>query len=247
MKINRKGEVYLTNYCGNLTIIEYFNSRNVSVLFEDGTILKNIHYIAIKKGNVKNPNFPTVYKIDYIGIGKYTLSNNTTIEDAWINMLKRCYSENSLIARPTYRGCSVDERWHNFQVFAEWFYENYNPEKMKGWNLDKDIIKKNSKIYSPETCCFVPPEINMLFVNRLARRGKLPIGVSKSGNKYRAYVRKGDNYAVHLGVFNTPEEAFYAYKTAKEEYIKEVADRHKYLISEACYQAMYNYKIEIND
>jgi hypothetical protein len=51
----------------------------------------------------------------------------------------------------------------------------------------------------------------------------------------------------HLGTFDTPEEAFQAYKVAKEEYIKEVADKWKDKITEKVYQALYNYKVEITD
>lgn len=51
----------------------------------------------------------------------------------------------------------------------------------------------------------------------------------------------------HLGTFDTPEEAFQAFKTEKEAYIKEVADKWKGQITKQVYQAMYNYKIEITD
>ena len=32
-------------------------------------------------------------------------------------------------------------------------------------NLDKDILIKGNKLYSPNTCCFVPKRLNILFVN----------------------------------------------------------------------------------
>ncbi len=47
--------------------------------------------------------------------------------------------------------------------------------------------------------------------------------------------------------FNTFEEAFQAYKIAKEEYIKEVANKWKGRITEQTYIALYNWKIEITD
>ena len=75
-------------------------------------------------------------------------------------------------------------------------------------------------------------------------RGLYPIGVNKERGKYR--VRMGGNRK-HLGTFNTPKEAFQVYKTAKEKYIKEVADKWKGLISPRVYEAMYNYQVEIID
>jgi hypothetical protein len=64
----------------------------------------------------------------------------------------------------TYQDVFVCEEWHNFQVFAKWFYENYYKILGEIMNLDKDIIKKGNKIYGPEYCAFVPQTINKLLV-----------------------------------------------------------------------------------
>ena len=57
------------------------------------------------------------------------------------------------------------------------------------YHLDKDILVKGNKVYSPETCCFVPQEINSLLVTSVRSRGDQPIGVSynKLTQKYEAY------------------------------------------------------------
>ena len=112
--------------------------------------------------------------------------------------------------------------------------------------LDKDILNKGNKIYSPNSCIFVPTRINQLFAKADALRGDFPIGVSRSGNKFRTrlHILNGEKY---LGTFNTPEEAFYAYKTFKEQYIKEVAEEYKDKIPQKLYEAMYKYEVEITD
>ena len=132
--------------------------------------------------------------------------------------------------------------WHNFQVFAKWFDENYK----EGFVLDKDILLKGNKIYSPDTCVFVPREINGIFTLRQNKRGDYPIGVLKNGNKFQANIVRY-NKREYLGTFNTPEEAFQVYKVAKEDYIRHVANKWKNQITEECYQALLNYKIEITD
>jgi hypothetical protein len=43
--------------------------------------------------------------------------------------------------------------------------------------LDKDILHKGNKIYSPEYCIFVTQDINKLFIKCNKSRGKHPIGV----------------------------------------------------------------------
>ena len=79
-------------------------------------------------------------------------------------MLERCYSQKTQEKHTTYKECSVSEEWYNFQNFAEWMDKNYNYETMQKWHLDKDILFKGNKIYSPERCAFVPQEINVLFL-----------------------------------------------------------------------------------
>ena len=57
--------------------------------------------------------------------------------------------------------------------------------------------------------------------------------------------RCGENF--YLGVFETEMEAFYAYKEAKEAYIKELANKWKDQIDPRAYDALMDYQIEITD
>lgn len=170
---------------------------------------------------------------------KTKINNKITKEyQTWINIFKRCYNKTYQEKHPSYNNCIVDNEWHNFQNFAKWFEENY----IDGYQLDKDILVKGNKIYSPETCCFVPQEINSLFIKRQNKRGEYPIGVSKHRNRFASNILI-DKKRKYLGTFNTPQEAFQIYKIVKEKHIKEIADKYKYLISEKVYLAMYNYKV----
>ena len=118
--------------------------------------------------------------------------------------------------------------------------------------LDKDILCKGNKIYSRETCIFVPQRINNLFTKSNKRRGKNPIGVSDlpSGN-YRVDCKNGYGKNIYLGVYATKEKAFQVYKQYKEKVIKEVIDSYEGKIPEPYYsrlrEAMYNYRVEIDD
>ena len=242
--IQRVGEIHTTNQGYEIEIVEYYKANNCTIKFKNGLLLKNINYANIKKGNVRYPLHPSVYNVGFMGIGSYTSrinSKETKYYKAWNGVLERVYSEKLHKVRPTYIGCSVAEEWHNFQNFAKWFEENY----IEGWQLDKDILVKGNRIYSPDTCCFVPPIINTLIISCKSKRGNYPIGVCKVKNKY---ICQTNSYSVrNNGTFSTPEEAFQVYKEVKEKHIKEVADKWKGLISDKVYQAMYNYKVEITD
>ncbi len=240
-KKNRIGEKYITNEGYEIEIIEYFSKKNCSIIFKCGYVKKNQYFSNVAKGAVKNPYHKSIFNIGYIGTGSYSVSKNlkhTKEYMCWFSMLQRCYNKKSQEKHPTYIGCYIVEEWHNFQNFAKWFEENY----IENWHLDKDILVKGNKVYSPETCCFVPQEINSLFTKRKKDRGCYPIGGSKINNRYISQLR---GYCI--GSYPTPEEAFQSYKEAKEKYIKEIADKWKGLISDKVYEAMYNYQVEITD
>lgn len=251
-KISRVGEKYITNEGYEVEIIEYFNPHNVTVKFNDGVIFYNRQYNTIKNGTITNPNYRFLYNKGYIGIGDFKTTVNSEVKvyyKKWHNIFFRCYDiRSNYYKNYGERGVGICEYWYNLQNFAQWFYENYNPEIMEGWHLDKDILVKGNKIYSPETCCFVPNEINVLFTNGYIKRGSQPKGVhyKKDCNKYMAQCNKYGKRE-YLGLFNTPEEAFQVYKETKEVYIKEVADKWKGLISDKVYEAIYNYQVEITD
>ena len=239
MKLNRVGEKYLTKEGYEIKIIEYFNSSNCTIEFDNGVVFKNIQHYNIKNGAIKNPYHPSVLGRGYFGIGNYGSKTHNKIYYTWNAMLSRCYSERYQEKYPTYKDVTVYEEWYNFQNFAKWFEENYKED----FQLDKDILQKGNKIYSPETCCFVPQEINILLTKSKGTIDNLPMGISKHGNKFQAQITMNGNL-VYLGAFDTIEEAFIVYKTAKEEYIKEIASRYKNQITRHVYQALINYEIE---
>lgn len=183
----------------------------------------------------------------FVEKGKYTTTYGTEgrkIYTVWRDMFRRCYENSIQNKNPTYKSCKVIKEWNNFQVFAEWYKNNY----IEGFQLDKDILVKGNKIYSPETCCFVPHEINSLFTKKGNKRGNCLIGVTKRkrGKPYEANIRKcGKN--TYLGIYFTEIEAFQAYKQAKEQHIKEVTEKWKDQINPIVYKAMQEYQVEITD
>ena len=190
-------------------------------------------------------------KVCGVGINDYSGSisvkgNHIKSYIQWKSMLSRCYDPKIHKIEPSYIKCEVCEEWKLFSNFKKWFDENY----VEGYQLDKDILFKGNKIYSQNTCCFVPQEVNKLFTNRKNDRGNLPIGVcySKKYNKFTSQINI-DGKRKNLGFFNNDKEAFYAYKKEKEKNIKEMAEKYfkDRLITENIYNAMISYKVDIND
>lgn len=158
----------------------------------------------------------------------------------WTSMIRRCYSDKYHKHKPTYIGCTVCDEWKYFSNFEKWFKENYKD----GLVLDKDILIQGNKVYSPQTCCFVPSYINGLLAMNAKNRGKFKTGVYFHQNKYVAQC--GINKVQQrVGMFDNEDEAHEAYKKAKYAEIKRVATEamQKGDINERVYNALLNFKI----
>lgn len=247
----RIGQENYNNQGCMMTIIAYRNSKDIDVKFNDefNTVVTNKDYGAFKKGQIKNPNHASVYGVGYMGQGSYSKLTDKDAYKAWQGILRRCYDSKLHAKRPSYIECEVAEDWYNFQNFAEWYYNNYYEVPDQRMALDKDILCKSNKVYSPDTCVFTPSRINTLFVKCNSKRGDLPIGVSyhKQHNKYQASCNDNLGHLIYLGLYETPEEAFEIYKQYKEQTIKDTAEEYKDVIPEVLYNAMINYEVEIED
>ena len=105
---------------------------------------------------------------------KYTLKDEdeerlkkiTEEYNIYHDMLKRCYYPKYQERYPTYKGCKVEDYLLNFQHMGEWIDDNYYEIPGEKMCLDKDILCKGNKMYSRDTCIFVPNRINVLFTKR---------------------------------------------------------------------------------
>ncbi len=239
------GETYTTNRCGCIIVVAYKNRCNVTVQFNDGTkvIAQSGH---IRNGAVSNPYQPSVYNVGFIGYGQYTVKSHHKHYSVWHSMLMRSYDAKCHKRQPTYIGCTVAKRWHNFQNFAS-DYEQMIGYGNEGWQLDKDILYRDNCNYSRKTTVLVPQHINSLLTKHDNARGNLPIGVrSSSRNTYNARLNIDGKY-ITIGRFKTPERAFQAYKQAKEAEIQRVAKLYKNQIDPRAYHALMKYKVRIDD
>lgn len=251
MAHSRVGETFFTKEGYKIEIIDYKHNRDVTIVFHDEyKHVKKVAYAECKSGKIKNPFHPSVCGVGYYGVGEFKNSQNgkeTHIGKVWQGMIRRCYDTKRLSKCPTYKDCTVCEEWHNFQNFAKWYEDNYYEVDGEQMHLDKDILVKGNKVYSPETCCIVPQTINVLFTNNKATRGELPIGVCyiESRNKYMASCSTQDGKKSKL--CNTVDEAFIFYKCHKEQEIKRMASAYSDVLQQNVIQAMLSYKVEITD
>lgn len=180
---SRLGETRCNSLNNTMTIVEYISSNDITVQFADGYIAKNVTYWNFKIGKVKSLYDRSVFGIGYLGEGEYTTkdTDGNTIQEyrTWSHMLERCYSKKYQQRKPTYKGCTVCDEWLNFQNFAEWYNKNYYEINGETICLDKDILVIGNKLYSPNTCIFVPNSINVLFATRKKYKEKFIIQMAE--------------------------------------------------------------------
>ena len=243
-----------------MTITKWYDHNHLVVTFEDGCEREifSAENDRWKLGNIRSYNHPTVYKVGYLGGNYYNNSKDRYVYRAWNHMLERCYTKKYHQLFPTYIGCEVCEECHSFQNFAKWYYDNlWLP--LNDSKLDKDILFKHNKLYSPQTCVLVDNRINCLFTKNNKDRGCLPIGVTEDCRSHtiRAYLynENGNRTTKYVNPSTNDRDldiliAFNWYKENKEEYIQKIADEYatKYPnFPQKLYDAMYTYQVEITD
>lgn len=144
----------------------------------------------------------------------------------------------------SYADVGFYEPWLLFSNFKMWFDENY----VEGYVLDKDLLSsgKSKRMYSPDTCCFIPKALNNIL--QTEKKSRQIEGMKRFYNKSHGRFEPKmciNGKTVGLGWCDTEEEAIEVYKNEKKKLIDKVAKEYfnKGLISERIYKAFLNYKV----
>ena len=251
---DRTGEI-LTMKDGSLCkCIGYRNNKDCDFQFlDDHKVIKMHQYYGnFVNGSLKNPYAPHVAGIGFIGEGENHKSQPKAYK-TWADMLNRCYKRHTERRRDIgYLDCYVCEEWFNFQNFVQWYLENIKlinniDDKIC---IDKDLLIKNNKCYSPNTCLLVPEKINIFMTTSKYKRGEYPIGVhyEKDSNKFKVQCCDPlDRYCRNIGRFNNVNDAFLQYKKTKEQYAKDLANYYDGFIDPKVIKALFEFSVDITD
>lgn len=244
------GDIYFNRYGYRLEIVEYINYHKIKVRFHDPVIYEKYSATAeIKSGKVNTPYHRSFQGVGYIGEGEYKAyhgpKNYSKEYKIWADMLTRVYTD---VKGEAYSSATVCEEWLNFQNFASWCHSQ-EFFFCEGYELDKDILCKGNKHYSPEFCRFVPGFINRLLINRGNQRGKYKVGVYGNRNAYKKYTAAISENGVRrqIGTFYSEDDAFLAYKEAKESHVRSIAEINKTMLPLEVYNALCNWCVDEKD
>lgn len=193
---------------------------------------------ARKEVGVKSrgkPNYKAKHLVLGVGINDLDVcARGNTCYEIWHSILQRTIDEKYKLLHKAYKDASICDEWLLLSNFKAWFDEHY----VEGYCIEKDLLGLKSKVYSPDTCCFLPAEINSAITREKFER-ELPIGVMRYKDRFKAVCR-----LKYLGIFDTVEEAKTAYLKEKKRYITELANKWKDKIEQRAYDALINLDVD---
>lgn len=206
------GDIFNTNEGGSVTVIGLLKDSKVLIKHNDEFGYEvEVEKIRLLRGTIKNPYHRSVQGVGYHGVGKYKTQVNKVLDLAykkWRGMMSRNYCYDYENKFSSYKDCYVADEWHNLQTFSDWYYKQTGWDK--GFELDKDLLSESGKVYSPETCCLIPREINTAIVSLTnsdsvmgyheRRNGLFEVHVKCIKGSYKSFRDKDDaiNYYLSL-------------------------------------------------
>ena len=109
------GDVFPTKNFGDVEVVKYVNSTNVTVRFLNTGTIKSSRAAQIRSGLVQDNFATTVYGVGYIGNTKTSVNaKHKPAYVLWKDMLKRCYDKEYQETHPCYRDCYVSNCFKSF-------------------------------------------------------------------------------------------------------------------------------------
>ena len=243
MSVDIVGEVFHTKSYGSLVVTSYdetweVNSRYCVEFLTTGYV-GFFRKGSILLGTCKDPYYPRVCGVGYIGEGEYNSKSNKKAYNSWRLMLERVYNPRSKANKKNYADVTICDEWLNFQNYCSWHLDNY----IQDYQCDKDLKVLGSRVYSPETCSYIPQELNKLLTFREASKEGLPVGVKISkGIKRDTFLAEMKYYGKteKIGRYDNLKDAYQAYIDSKLVHVKCLAEEYKDKIDKEVYNSLIN-------
>lgn len=247
-KIKYEGKVFSSKSYGEFRVIEYINNTKILIEFTETCYRKFSRIKEVTSGAVKDPYRPRICGVGYVGEGVYPMTYyrkgkkyHTPAYEVWSSKIKNCYGNTKM--SHVYQDVTFCQEWLCFQVFAKWFYEQVRIYG-KGGFVDKDLLFLGNKIYSPETCVYIPPAVNSLFTGASGNINGVHFDNTKK--KWVAQIQNGllcsngKKRQTYLGMYVDKSLADTAYYEAKLAHVKSVALKYQEKLPEALFYKLYH-------
>lgn len=157
-------DILLYNNSGlRFRVVNWRSSHDIEVEFEVTKYRTKATRVSIQQGSVVDPFYPSIFGVGYIGAPLKRLNTDEKTRKShsvWYGVISRCYNpKNKVYSNYGGNGVVVADVWHSYQNFQKWYLDNYPESYGVNYHLDKDL--KAERCYSPDSCVFLPPELNI--------------------------------------------------------------------------------------
>jgi len=213
------GDVLSHYKYGQYEIIQIYDDKHLRIKFlNSGYETDCLTYYA-SIGKVFDPYYPEIFGVACIGVPNLPYPISSTKEyKLWFSMIERCYNTKCKSYK-TYGNlnCEVALRWRCLEYFVDDLpllpgYENWRLDS-SNYQLDKDYLSKDNKLYSQETCMFISRVDNSreATIRNCDHKTSKYIGVHKTkSGKYRATISLNGK-TINIGTFDSEEAAAFMY------------------------------------
>ena len=240
------GDVFTTNQCGYVEIVGMKTGGYIIKFLNTGSIIEGIRSSSLRQGKIKDPLVSLAHNAYKHGLTGKTLKE-------YLGIVKRCnydtIKENRKLRCRRYDGCYLHEDFDTVEKFAEWKSGQPFTSSVdylgNSYQIDKDILVPGNFCYGPETCVYVPQQINGFFAF-IQGSADINVGTSfehKTG-RYKAELRAWPNGKLAFGPYGTKEEAHQKYCVEKEKHAKYLAVHFAGMVDSRVVTALNNFSVD---
>lgn len=237
------GQILKSKNFGEFEVLGFKTETEVLIRFTYTGFETIVNLAQIESGAIVDRFYPTTFGVGYLGDDDKVSVNNSRQYQLWYKMLTRCYGDD--VKYRSYSDCTVSDNFKNLSYFCNWCLKQTGFNE-KGFEFDKDLLSKNIKRYSEDTCVFIPKEINLFIASSKSVRGEFVIGVhfDRFSKKYKV---ARTSWCNDTKGYNSEWEAFMVFKKAKEAHAKKLANKYKDRVDPRVYEALMSYKVLLTD
>lgn len=201
---------------------------------------------SIKRGAIFYP-YGKMSDGCYAGKGAWISSSKNPHFHTWASLRTRTLDTNFKQRHKSYIDCSLCEEWMCMQNFCDWAESTKPKDTSVKWELDKDLLIEGNKLYSPETCCWLPKEIN-LFLSKMGEKAIYPKTLKDGSEVYVVFVREGKEKQVekgshYIGTYYSYEMAVDKWRWVKKQRLNSLIKQYEHLMSDVVIERLSALKI----
>lgn len=226
------GDTKTTNQGYEIQVVSYTDYHNIEVEFVGFQYKMWVDGSTLSSGGVRYPFHKTLFGVGYLGEVDSNSPHYSKIAARWRHLIRRLFSPSD--GHKHYADCSICDEWLNFSNFYTWTMQQ-TQGNIDELDLDKDILSNYTKVYSPETCTFIPIGLNRSLYSIDKTEGGW---YDEYGKRWRTAITCEETGKQIYTTYSSKKEAENGYAITKADRYLKLAETYKDKIKVHVYEAL---------